>query len=283
MDKLEQVAEIVGGSLGEGYCVQSVESTKNNGTKVNGILVRGSGETTGIAVYVSDECLENDTVSEIADSVQRKYQDAETSPNPLKGIENPVSRELILSNVVYQLVNKQKNAELLKSVPYKEFLDLALIYRVVLSANKGSMTSYVVRNDFLQEIGISMEELEKAAKENTISRLGVTYNKLGDVFDRHSSTGWQRCVLTNKVHVNGAILMAYDSVLSELAAKLNSNLIILPSSVHEVLIVSEDDDSDVEVLRSMVRMVNESDVIVEDFLSNSVYRFVRDTGVVELV
>ena len=77
--------------------------------------------------------------------------------------------------------------------------------------------------------------------------------------------------------------MAYSSVLSELAEKLDSNLIILPSSIHELLLLAENADSEVEVFRSMVQEVNRNEVLAEDFLSDSVYRFVKDTGVVELV
>ena len=98
----------------------------------------------------------------------------------------------------------------------------------------------------------------------------------------HKEATPQLYVLTNKVNINGAVLMSYSSVLSEIAKNLGGNLLILPSSVHEVLIIVEDADLEITDLRSMVQEINESEVSVEEFLSNSVYRFVKDTGVVEL-
>ena len=106
--------------------------------------------------------------------VCHEYQIALTSKNPINRIEDFEDSQFVLSNVVYQLINEQKNANFLDSVPHKEILDLALIYRVVLSAGDEGISSYVVSNDFLSKIEISIEELDKAAKENTIKRFSVS-------------------------------------------------------------------------------------------------------------
>jgi len=285
MNKLEQVVEAVSGILGTEYWVQGIEIPKNNGMKADGILVRGNGERIGITIYVSKEHLENATISEIADFVCCEYQNAFTSKSPLDEIENFADGQFVLSNVVYQLINKQRNVDFLDSVPHKEFLDLALIYRVVLSVGNEGISSYVVRNDFLSVTSISIEELDEAAKKNTISKLGTCCLNLEEVvgdYSLHDEATPQLYVLTNEVRNNGAVLMSYSSVLSEIAGKLGGNLIILPSSIHEVLLLAEDTEISITDLRSMVESVNQKEVLAEEVLSNNVYRFVKDTGVVEL-
>lgn len=285
MSKLEQVVESVSSVLGAEYSVCSVEVLKNNGMKTDGILVQGNGERIGATIYVPKEHLENATVSEIADFVCGEYWAALVSKNALGCMKDFTDGQFVLSNVVYQLINKQRNADFLSSVPHKDFLDLALIYRVMLSASDESVSSYVVRNNFLSSTGISIEELDEAAKENTISRFGMRCLSLKELLGinlPHKEATPQLYVLTNEVSISGATLMTYSSVLSKLAEKLHSNLIILPSSIHEVLLLAEDVDLSITDLGSMVREVNKSEVSAEDFLSNSVYRFVKDTGVVEL-
>lgn len=285
MSKLEQVVESVSSVLGAEYSVCSVEVLKNNGMKTDGILVQGNGERIGATIYVTKEYLENATVSEIADFVCREYWVALASKNSLGCMKDFADGQFVLSNVVYQLINKQRNADFLSSVPHKDFLDLALIYRVVLAVSDEGISSYVVSTNFLSKISISIEELDGAAKENTIHRLGIRYSSLKELLGinlPHKEAISQFYVLTNEVSINGATLMTYSSVLSEIAGKLGSNLIILPSSIHEVLLLAEDVDLSIADLGSMVQEVNKSEVLVEDFLSNSVYRFVKDTGVVEL-
>ncbi len=286
MSKLEQVVESVSSVLGTEYSVQNIKVSKNNAVKTEGILIQNNRQKIGVTIYVPEDSFENATISEIADFVCHEYQIALTSKNPINRIEDFEDSQFVLSNVVYQLINEQKNANFLDSVPHKEFLDLALIYRVVLSAGDEGISSYVVSNDFLSKIEISIEELDKAAKENTIKRFAVSCLTLEEVVGvpfKGEKAIPQIYVLTNSIVTNGAVLMTYHSVLSDLAEKLDGNLIILPSSIHEVLVMAEDVDLSITDLRSMVESVNQKEVLAEEFLSNSVYRFVRDTGVIELV
>lgn len=273
--KLEQVAEAVNKGLGNEYSVQSLEALKNNGIKVRNVLIRRGKEKMGITVYIPEKCLKRDLVSEIVDSVLQNYRKAEAQENPLDSVGSVVDKQFVLSNVVYQLINREKNEEFLKSVPHKEFLDLALIYRVVLKVDTEKVFSYVVKNVFLSEVGISVEEIEKVASKNGVDRLGVHCQEL----ERDTLY-----LLTNSVGIGGASVMTDASVLSEIADKVGKNLIILPSSIHEVLLVVESDDLNIPHLQELVTEVNRSTKVPdEEFLSNSVYRFVRDTGVVEIV
>ena len=71
--------------------------------------------------------------------------------------------------------------------------------------------------------------------------------------------------------------MFYSSKIKALADKLDSDLYILPSSIHELILIPVLENEEVETLRKMVNQVNEESVENIDYLSDNVYRFNRNT------
>ena len=71
--------------------------------------------------------------------------------------------------------------------------------------------------------------------------------------------------------------MFYSSKIKALADKLDSDLYILPSSIHELILIPVLENEEVETLREMVNQVNEESVENIDYLSDNVYRFNRNT------
>ncbi len=89
-------------------------------------------------------------------------------------------------------------------------------------------------------------------------------------------------VLTNSRGINGASCILYREVIHEFAHDLNSNLYIIPSSIHEVAIVKDDGYISKEELIDMVIGVNELEVDQEDYLSNNVYYYDRNKDMITL-
>ncbi len=73
----------------------------------------------------------------------------------------------------------------------------------------------------------------------------------------------------------GASVLASDQIMSKAAKQLGGNIYILPSSVHELLVISKNSSmaQDVKSLAETVREVNSSVVAAEDFLSDNVYEY----------
>ena len=84
-------------------------------------------------------------------------------------------------------------------------------------------------------------------------------------------------VLSTTSHIYGAVYMFYSSKIKALADKLDSDLYILPSSIHELILIPVLENEEVETLREMVNQVNEESVENIDYLSDNVYRFNRNT------
>ena len=93
--------------------------------------------------------------------------------------------------------------------------------------------------------------------------------------------GVRMYVLTNKAKINGASAMLYSDKIRELADSLQSDLIILPSSVHEVLLLPDDHKQKYDFYRQMVEEVNTTQVEPEEVLSYSLYRYSRDKAEIE--
>ena len=89
-------------------------------------------------------------------------------------------------------------------------------------------------------------------------------------------------VLTNRKRCNGAACVLYEQVLENFAKKINDNLYILPSSVHEVIMIPASFAGKASQLREMVEEINATQVEDEEVLSDSVYFFNRMTKKLEL-
>ena len=82
-------------------------------------------------------------------------------------------------------------------------------------------------------------------------------------------------VLSNSRMINGAAAMLYPDMLKDLSEKLDSNLYIIPSSVHEVIVFSDNLADDEKSLRDMIYTVNRTQMDPQDILSDSLYFYDR--------
>ena len=72
--------------------------------------------------------------------------------------------------------------------------------------------------------------------------------------------------------------MLYPHVLKDFAESLGEDLIVLPSSIHEVLLTPCNVSLPLDELNGMVQAINQSDVPAEDRLSDHIYYFSRIQG-----
>lgn len=169
------------------------------------------------------------------------------------------------SNVVMTLVNKEANLHLLETCPYREFLDLAIIYRVICSKDDDGFASAIVTNDLMGKMQLDENELYELAKENTPQLLPLCVMNISPEF----------LIMTNESKSIGAAAILYDGILEKVANQLGGDIFILPSSRHETIIIPAG-DVDAEGMRAIVKNANESVVSREDILSYSVYKYCRE-------
>lgn len=293
---VERLVEAVKGIAGEGYEVKSTVVKKNNGVELDAVNIRKAGENVVPTIYIQRELelLEADkiTVHEAAKHVLRVYEENKSrKPVTDVDIKDISGRDFILQHVEYQLVNAERNAERLETVPARRIADLAALYRVVVSEDETGTASYILSTEQRLNAQISVEELDEAAMINT-SKVGFTvqsmYEVMAEMMNIDESTVEEMCegrpgmfVLSNKRKINGASIILYNEQLAQLSEKLNDDLLIMPSSIHEVLAVPASSMNAID-LKQMVREVNDTEVSEQEILGYSVYRYNRKTGVVEV-
>lgn len=212
----------------------------------------------------------------------------------------PMSYEVIRPRLFTKLRNTENSREVLVDVPYMSFGDLSLTCDVLIgnvhSEDKDERASFPVTNKMLFQLGMGFDELMRDAQENSQKMfpaafvpLGAMMNKLVGLNDSEAN-GYNQTglfVITTNVSSWGAAALFYPGQLQKIAETLRENYYVLPSSVHEFLILPESGLASIggtpDQLYEIVRSVNESVVEQEDFLSNSVYYYDAETSIFRTV
>ncbi len=278
---LKGIGNAVMKEIGERCEISFSEVTKNNSSVKQAVDIRRAGSMVSTRIYVdgmlskieSGRMSIHDAAAEIADI----YQYAEDGQ--FSDITERLSREFILKNVVYQIINTERNAERLHTMPHRELLDLSAIYRVIVGSDSEGIASIAVSHEFCSIYGISGEELDISAMQNTrekgfcvMTMAEIIESMIGAPIEGSKNDGFPMFILTNASRDSGAAVMLYEEYFGELAEKLQSSLYVMPSSIHEVIAVPED-GFDPDDLRRMVSCVNAAEVADEEILGYNVYRY----------
>ena len=96
-----------------------------------------------------------------------------------------------------------------------------------------------------------------------------TFEEQLDAFDIRN----ELAVLTNSEGIYGAAAVFYPFILEMIADRMGGNFFILPSSVHEIILLPDDGVYHLMELEKMVREINRTELMAEDWLSDSVYYY----------
>lgn len=263
--------------------------TKNNGIKLSVVVIRKEGETIAPTIYLEDFERRYEKGESIESIIRRIVALSEEEPefNQSDIMEVFTNFDKVKKNIVFELVSAKKNAELLEGVPHVEELgDLAVIFRVQIYASfKGGAATILITNEHAKMWGVTASDLYREAKENSKRLRPAKVETMGAMLtalmgeEGFANEGFVpdmpgMYVVTNEVAVSGAAVILYEGVLKELADKLDDDLVILPSSIHECIIVPKS-LGDIEELTALVQLVNGNEVGESDILSDHAYIYDR--------
>lgn len=196
-----------------------------------------------------------------------------------------------------EVVSSETNKEMLKTVPHKNIEDMALVYRFVMDSEEtGGRASILVTNRMIDSMGVTPEQLHADAMENAPRIRPVEIKGLSEVMIE--MVGIERAEMLgilptapeeekvfvasvpDKVH--GAGVIAYQNFMDQAAERAGGDFFILPSSLHEILIVPDNGEANLKTLQAMVRNVNANQVAPEDKLTDSVYHYDSKDKIFEL-
>ena len=270
---------------------------KNNGTELDRITIMEKDKNIAPTIYINsfyDRYREGVSLKAVVSEIIRIYNQNKNSINiNADYFEN---YENVRKTIVYKLVNYQKNKKLLEDVPYKRVLDLAVVFYCLIEQRKGVSATALIHNEHLRIWNVTEDEIYNDALKNTPVLLAGSIVPMSKILSEIAGTApvdndEKVCeytgedilyVLTNSSRVNGAACILYDNLLKKFANDVHSDLYILPSSVHEVIIVPKKNAFDKSELADMVREVNEQGVSQDEILSDNVYEYNRKNGLITM-
>ena len=193
-----------------------------------------------------------------------------------------------------EVISADANADLLANVPHDRMEDLAVVYRFVMESSEDGRASILVTNNLMDRMGVSHEQLRADALENSPEIRPAVIQGMNEVmkemmgpeayemFGIPDDTEEMMFIATVPDKNSGAGVLAYQDFMDQAAEKIGGDFFILPSSIHEILLVPDDGQKGADELKAMVMDVNATQVSPEERLSDNVYHYDSKEHIFEL-
>lgn len=312
---LEETVTAVEKKMGECYQIRTEHILKNNGVELDSILIMREGENIAPSIYLNDyyeEYKSGKPVETIAKEVIAGYYQCMAKKEDFVPELN-VSFDNYKDKIFLRLVNFKQNQKLMQEVPHIPFLDLAITFYCLVEKREEAIGSLQITNELVKEWKIGKAELFKLALENTPRLFPVNIRTMDEIvggmlqrdmeeliayyrrngISKEAVIEAEKCcstvlehlrksrevpiyVMSNTSGINGAATLLYENVLKSFAESRQTDFYVLPSSIHEVLLIPCNGKYDEKELRDMVCEVNQTQVPTEDILSDEVYIYHRE-------
>ena len=273
-------------------CTQTVK--KNNEVELEALVIMDKQQRDGLNVsptlYLDDvvyDIYDGDiTTYQAAEIIVREYYKISDSDRQFKKkIEECMKREYILSHVYPVVVNSDMNQHLTCECPYREFMDMLVIYRVFLESDSvGNIPSFIVKYGLLDNYDISEDELKTRADENLFNQ-EVSILDVDKFLKDHGYADIKEhvkmLVISNASMSYGAnVILKLHKILGEY-----TNAIIIPSSIHELIAICDISFglNYSDKMRQMIEEVNSSELNPAEVLNNHAYLYNGSKGECELL
>lgn len=290
--------------LGEDYLLTLRSLPRNNGVTLDGLTIQGPDMAMAPTIYLNpyyEQYQRGMKLDDILSDILTLYR---TAPEPVCLKENDLSLfDPIKSRIMFRVIHTDSNQDLLSDVPHFTFLDLSIIFYLFLERNASGQMTALIHNSHASRWNVTAHDLWTLAQVNTpreypseirsmtdmmkeiaMENLGSKYDEeLIDALLEDEENVSPLYVLSNTNGLYGAGCILYKDVLKNFADSLNRDLVILPSSIHEVLITPDYPGLSYKDLSAMVTCINHKDVPMEDQLSNQVYLYTRADARISIV
>lgn len=274
----EKVSLILGNDLD----IRLHTALKNNGNERIGLTISNQHINLSPTIYLEEYFVHyqnGDTIEDIVESLLDVYHEVKFEHS---WQVNTISNfEITKEKIVFKIIHAPQNQVLLKELPYVPFLDFAIVFYILFDVDENGTATIPVTYDLLQLWDTNLNVIYQLAKSNTPKLLPAVFKPmrvvveelLGHECENDIQADDVMFVLTNSLRSLGAACILYDDILTQIGNFLKENYYILPSSIHEVIILPESQAPDNNTLNEMVFEVNETQVGPEDVLSDHVYYY----------
>lgn len=287
--------------MGSKYTLDYTFINKNNGVEKNSLIIFKDGSKCASSIYIDEliQAYEQKKISidEIADRIFHAYVNNNSVKDDMvqQVFEKLKCYETCKDDLYIKLINREKNRAFLQGKVYQPFHDLALALYYRVNFKDQVVRSIAISEDMYKKwnLGLPKEKVIRDALDNGERKNPVKVQRIIDIM--MENFGISECIpeltsvpdtaddmllITNDIGVNGAVSIMYGGVLKEVSEKHNNlDLIIIPSSIHEVVVLLNYPDKayDRDELQEIVCDVNHKHVLPEEVLSDNVYLYKHDT------
>jgi len=291
-----KVQKAIESKMGEGYQVKLQEVQKNNGVILQGLLIMAENRNISPTIYLNSFWEYYERGIPFAIIVERILQIYEED-TPEENIDMSFFREFekVKGQICFRLISAKQNQELLQKIPHKNYLDMAICFYYAYRGDVLGNGSILIYNTHMEMWNTTVEELYELACDNTprilpwvkISMEEAIREMWGDEPEEEEHRAfWEQVpmyVISNSDHVHGAASLLYADMLKELADREQKNLYVIPSSIHEVIVLQDNGNEDVMRLKAIIEEVNRTQVEAEDVLSDNLYFYNRTSGMLSII
>lgn len=281
---VREITDAVKSVAGTEWSVTSRKERKNNSVILDGMILQRGQERVAPNVYLNhyfSRYCAGESVERLAEQILELCDEKKSE---MKVLEEKLdfSLEYICEHLYFRLVSRERNEALLQEVPFTRYLDLALVYYWVVYEDGEQLGSIMITRNQMERLGLTVEELERLAKQNTPKLFPAATKKMEEVVGKLlPQIDYPVFVLSNEKGINGATCLIYPGVTEELQEKMQGSFFVLPSSIHELIIIPYR-SATLEQLCEMVYCINRTQVPEEDILSDTVYYYDAEAKVLQI-
>lgn len=289
----ESVIKNVNTCLGNDVNTEVKKVTKNNGVELHGLIISKARTSVSPTIYLDGfyrEYKEGKSLGDIVYEIVTIYENNKVSANI--NLDFFLDYQAVKGRIFIKIVHYEKNKKMLEDVPHICFMDLAVICYYAYMNDFLGKGSIQIETGHLDRWGISEEELFETAKNNTKDKLGMEVKGMDEILiemliesgkdaDREELEAMLKrteqevpmYIMTLKGRYFGAACIYYKDMLYSFGKKCGKSFYILPSSIHELILIPDSGKEKPETLRRMVQEVNAGHVAPEEILSDNIYYF----------
>lgn len=301
-EKLEEL-------YGEDYKIRTSTVLKNNNRSLVGVTIGKKEDKISPTIYLEtfyEKYMQGDSIEDsIRDIIQVSEENQVEEELDFSFFE---SYEKVSKHIVFKLINYDKNQKLLEDIPHIKYLNLAIVFYYTFVDSSLGNASILIHNTHLDLWNVSLDTIYQDAISNAPILLKAKIRNMKEIMlesfhkeylpscmmeeninsqsadmflsqildDMFALDNFRMYVLTNEVNSFGAACLLYRDLLKNFAHEIGQGFYVLPSSVHEIIMVPENEVGDGNGLLSMVKEVNVNEVAEEEILADNVYYYDYD-------
>lgn len=276
-------------SVGNECNVVVKEFTKNNGTTQQGLIVLEPESNISPTIYLDNyyqTYVMGESLGKIECEILELYR--ENRRENKMDVSFFTEWKNVKQRIIFRIVNYNANKELLNGVPHRRILDLAVVYHCLVESTLEADATILIHSPHMESWKVTEDVLFHAALENTpclqkacVVNMEQVCRSMISEKDSDLAVAKSINILTNTNRTNGAGVILYPNVLKEFAEEMGHDFYIIPSSIHETILLPMLGD-DWEALSQMVKEVNATQLAPEEVLSDHVYEYRRSKNVVSM-